>query len=83
MNTQVMFSSQIDNWATPQELFDGLNKEFSFTIDVCANCLISRKALSFRYHRKHFLQKRHWEMHRGLTVCGDNTFEKFFSICPL
>ena len=53
------------------------------TIDVCANCLISRKALSFRYHRKHFLQKRHWEMHRGLTVCGDNTFEKFFSICPL
>lgn len=36
MNTEVMFSSQTDLWATPQELFDELNNEFGFTVDVCA-----------------------------------------------
>ena len=49
MNTQVMFSSQTDNWATPQWLFDELNKEFSFTIDVCAN---SDNAKCRRYYTK-------------------------------
>lgn len=37
MNTEVMFSSQTDLWATPQELFDKLNAEFDFTVDVCAS----------------------------------------------
>ena len=36
MNTDVMFSSKTDMWATPQGFFDELNKEFGFTIDVCA-----------------------------------------------
>ncbi len=31
-----MYSSQTDMWATPQSFFDELNKEFSFTLDVCA-----------------------------------------------
>jgi len=33
---QVMFSSEKTDWATPQILFDKLNEEFSFTLDVCA-----------------------------------------------
>lgn len=37
MNTDVMFSSKTDEWETPQELFDELNREFCFTIDVCAS----------------------------------------------
>ena len=37
MNTEVMFSSSTDNWATPQEFFDGLNQEFDFTLDPCAD----------------------------------------------
>lgn len=37
MNTQVMFSSNTDNWATPQHLFDELHKEFNFTLDPCAS----------------------------------------------
>lgn len=37
MNTEVMFSSQTDQWSTPQDFFDELNKEFNFTIDVCAD----------------------------------------------
>jgi len=33
----IHFSSKSDNWSTPQELFDELNEEFGFTLDVCAN----------------------------------------------
>lgn len=35
--TKGLFSSNTDNWATPQWLFDELNKTFHFTIDVCAS----------------------------------------------
>lgn len=30
MNTDVMFSSKTDMWATPQDFFDLLNAEFGF-----------------------------------------------------
>ena len=33
----VHFSSQTDNWATPQDFFDKLNEEFQFTLDPCAD----------------------------------------------
>lgn len=32
----VHFSSKTDEWATPQAMFDSLNREFHFTLDVCA-----------------------------------------------
>lgn len=32
----VHYSSASDEWATPQPLFDALDKEFGFTLDVCA-----------------------------------------------
>ena len=31
-----MFSSATDLWATPQDYFDSVAKEFPFTVDVCA-----------------------------------------------
>lgn len=37
MNTEVMFSSRTDQWATPQSFFDTLNEEFAFTLDPCAD----------------------------------------------
>lgn len=37
MNTQVMFSSETDNWETPQGFFDQLNARFGFTLDPCAD----------------------------------------------
>lgn len=37
MNTTLMFSSATDQWATPQEFFDELDKEFHFALDVCAD----------------------------------------------
>lgn len=35
-NLKIHFSSKSDDWATPQDFFDELNKEFNFTLDVCA-----------------------------------------------
>lgn len=37
MFNNVMFSNQSDDWATPQDFFDELNKEFDFTLDPCAD----------------------------------------------
>lgn len=31
-----LYSSASEEWATPQELFDELNKEFRFTLDPCS-----------------------------------------------
>jgi site-specific DNA-methyltransferase (adenine-specific) len=36
MMTSGMYSSATPEWATPQDLFDELNAEFKFNIDVCA-----------------------------------------------
>ena len=32
-----LFSSKSDDWATPQALFDELDREFHFTLDPCAS----------------------------------------------
>jgi phage N-6-adenine-methyltransferase len=36
MNTDLMFSSKVDSWSTPRLLFENLNKQFNFSLDVCA-----------------------------------------------
>ena len=36
MNTEVMFSSETDLWATPQAFFDEWNNRYDFELDVCA-----------------------------------------------
>ena len=33
---KVMFSRNSDEWATPQSFFDGIDKEFHFTLDPCS-----------------------------------------------
>jgi len=35
-NKDVMWSSKTEEWETPQHVFDSLNSEFHFTLDVCA-----------------------------------------------
>ena len=32
-----LFSSATDNWATPQDFYDELHREFDFTLDPCAD----------------------------------------------
>lgn len=36
LNTELMFSSETDLWATPQAFFDKYNEVYNFTLDVCA-----------------------------------------------
>ena len=36
MNTDVLFSSANEVWATPQDFYDKLNEEFHFNLDPCA-----------------------------------------------
>jgi phage N-6-adenine-methyltransferase len=36
MNTAILFSSAKDDWQTPRELFDELNAEFDFNVDLAA-----------------------------------------------
>jgi DNA N-6-adenine-methyltransferase (Dam) len=36
MNTALMFSTGVDEWETPPEVFDPLHAEFGFTLDVAA-----------------------------------------------
>lgn len=36
-NLAAMYSSSTDQWATPQDFFNELNKEFSFDLDPCAD----------------------------------------------
>lgn len=33
----VHFSSQTNEWSTPQDFFDKLNEEFNFEVDLCAD----------------------------------------------
>lgn len=35
MNTEVMFSSVSNEWETPQDFYEDLDKEFHFTLDPC------------------------------------------------
>lgn len=35
-NINVHFSSKSNEWATPQDFFDQLDREFSFTLDPCS-----------------------------------------------
>lgn len=37
LNTKLMFSSETDQWATPQDFFNKVNSVFHFTLDVCAD----------------------------------------------
>lgn len=36
MSKSIHFSSESNEWSTPQSFFDALNEEFHFTLDPCA-----------------------------------------------
>ena len=56
----VHFSSQTNEWATPQAFFDELNKEFNFTLDPCAT------------DENHKCAKYYTEKDNGLLHSWDN-----------
>lgn len=61
MNKEIMFSSKTDEWSTPKDLFDKLNEEFHFDLDVCAN--ESNHKCDLYYDRKQDGLKMPWTDH--------------------
>ena len=60
-----MFGSARDDWETPKELFEEWNKEFGFTVDVCAseaNCKIKNY-----YSKEQNGLKQEW---KGIAWCN-------------
>lgn len=47
--SKTLFSSKSDEWRTPDDLFDILNREFAFTLDVAAT---EQNALCAEYYTK-------------------------------
>ena len=60
---KVHYSSKTVEWETPQELFDELDREFHFTLDVCANSENAKCAKFFTKEQDGLVQD--W---RGETV---------------
>jgi len=49
MTSKVHYSSDSDEWGTPQDFFDKYNKRFYFTVDVCAS---SSNFKCFKYYTR-------------------------------
>jgi len=54
----VHYSSKSDDWETPQELFDELDKEFNFRLDPC--CTQSNKKCQYYYTKEKDGSKNRW-----------------------
>jgi phage N-6-adenine-methyltransferase len=61
----VHFSSETDNWATPQAFFETLNAEFNFDLDVCADELNAKCARFFTKEQDGLTQS--W---KGVVWCN-------------
>lgn len=53
----VHFSSQTDEWPTPQDFFNRLNEEFQFELDVCATPENAKCERFFTKHENGLLQE--------------------------
>lgn len=42
VNISVMFSSDRDDWETPQDFYDRLDEEFNFTLDPCCTATTAK-----------------------------------------
>lgn len=56
MNLRTLFSSKNNDWETPDWLFDQLNREFNFTLDVCATPENAKCALYFTPEQNALIQ---------------------------
>jgi len=61
-----LFTSNRDDWETPQELFDKLNKEFHFQLDPCATT-ITAKCLNFFTKEEDGL-KQNWVKYKSIFM---------------
>ena len=58
MNRDLMFSSEKDDWETPQDLFDKYDSIFHFDLDVCASD--RNKKCSVFFSKEDDCRKHEW-----------------------
>lgn len=61
MMTKGMYTSNSEEWGTPQEFFNRLNKEFNFTLDICAskeNTKCPKERMGGRYMDEPSIRKK-------------------------
>lgn len=61
MNNNLMFSSSKDDWETPDQLFQELDREFHFDLDPCSSH--SNKKCDLHYTIKEDGLKQDWKGH--------------------
>ena len=66
MTNKGLFTSDRDDWETPQELFDKLNDEFHFQLDPCATTLTA-KCLNFFTKEEDGL-KQNWSKYKSIFM---------------
>lgn len=68
--TKLMFSSKTDNWATPQEFYDWINKMYNFNLDPCCDTYNCKTEIGFWHDEGlNWLQER-W------TILENNKYDK-------
>ncbi|MEN6387223.1 MAG: DNA N-6-adenine-methyltransferase [Phycisphaerales bacterium] len=60
-NPDVLFSSERQDWETPQEFYEKLNQEFNFDIDVCATAENAKCKNYFSPEQDGLTQVWEWE----------------------
>lgn len=70
MNRDAMFSSATDMWATPQDFFDALDREFHFALDVCATAENAKCERYFSPEQDGLAQDWREEAHGGYCWCN-------------
>lgn len=95
MMNKALFTSRNQEWETPQRLFDELNEEFNFTIDLAANS--ENHKVKRYYNLEHNSLQQYWsneraflnppygrQMGRWIKKCAETQkYNKQLSIPPL
>lgn len=71
MNTEVLFSSNKQDWTTPKDFFNKLDKEFNFTLDPC--CYPETALCKKYFTEKEDGLKQSWE---GETVFCNPPYDR-------
>ena len=59
---KILFSHKTDNWPTPKDFYDELNREFCFDLDPCADAENHKTPLYFTKEQNGL--KQDWSGHR-------------------
>lgn len=80
MINKALFTSNSDDWETPQELFDELDKEFNFQLDPCAT--VENTKCPFYYTKEDNGLEKSWKVYEINGRIWKPHFESVFMNPP-